>query len=115
MPDIPVAGAPATHAWCRMLRISTAHLHGDTLWAAERWGRDEETAPVPMFGAHPFGFYCAVQAEIDAGVPADLVAALTFAHDVGADFVSFDADAPVYGALPDFTDTHHDRFARQAA
>jgi hypothetical protein len=122
MPDKPVAGAPATQAWCRMLRISTAHLHGNTLWAAERWGRDEEKAPVPAFGPHPFGFYCAVPNEAEAAdlwgmgaAPDDLLVALDWARHHGAEFVSFDADAPRCAALPDFTSTHHDRFAREAA
>lgn len=103
-PDAPAG----PNAFRRMLSISTAHLSGATLIAEQQWGVGE--APVPMFGGHPFCFYCATFAPADAedwpDAPDDLRDALIWAHGQGAEYVTFDCDGPLHDALPDREATH---------
>lgn len=117
MPDVNPAG------WRKTLSISMGHLTGATLLAAETWpdalaSRESDLCPdprppVPMFGRHPFGFYCATITAMQAApggdwpnAPADLRDALIWANEQGAEYVTFDADGDTHDGLPDHEATH---------
>lgn len=104
MTDVNPAG------WRRFLSINLGHLTQETMAASKVWRH--EGAPLPMFGPHSFGFYCATisaeqaapEGDWDDG-PDDLRAVLVWAHEQGAEYVTFDEGGDWHDGLPDHSET----------
>lgn len=95
-----------------VLRVSVAHLSGQTLRNVEGW--TQHTAPVPLFARHAQGFICVTEIDPagDAPLPGDLAAAMKYAARSGASYIDFNLDGPVLSCLPDLGHTHGEPLAR---
>lgn len=88
--------SPEDHEPCLMqyLDLSTAHLSNQTM--KQVFSEDH----VLCTSFHPEGAFIIVPEETPSDTPKDLARCLSYAFDLGAERICFDADGPLCNALP---------------